>query len=75
MSTRTTIEAVDGVVAESGETRWSLEVAREHDIDLPAIQASFDVRLKSQQGQTSFATKFLAALRNKFGGHNINPNA
>lgn len=68
------LEAVDGVVAESGETRWSLEVAKEYNVALPAIEASFDVRLKSQQGQTSFATKFLAALRNKFGGHNINPN-
>jgi 6-phosphogluconate dehydrogenase len=66
---------VEGVVAESGETRWALEVAKQSDVALPAIEASFDVRLKSQQGQISFATKFLAALRNKFGGHNINPKA
>jgi len=64
---------VDGVVAESGETRWSLEVAKDLGITLPAIDASFEVRLRSQQGQTSYATKFLAALRNKFGGHIINP--
>jgi 6-phosphogluconate dehydrogenase len=65
---------VDGVVAESGETKWSLEVARELGIGLPAIQAAFDVRVRSQQGETSYATKVLAALRNKFGGHNINPS-
>ncbi len=39
---------------------------------MPAIQASFDVRLASQKGETNFATKLLAAMRNKFGGHDIN---
>ena len=69
------LSSVDGIVAESGETRWALEIAKERGVDFPAVQASFEVRLKSQQGQTSFGTKFLAALRNKFGGHNINPTA
>jgi len=30
------------------------------------------VRLASQKGETNFATKLLAAMRNKFGGHAIN---
>jgi len=63
---------VDGYVAESGEARWTLDVAKELRISLPAIQASFDVRLSSQQGETTFATKLLAAMRNKFGGHQLN---
>jgi len=62
----------DGVVAESGEARWTLEVAREFNIPMQAIQAAFDVRIASQSGQTNFATKLLAAMRNKFGGHAIN---
>lgn len=66
------LEGIDGYVAESGEARWTLEVAKEHSIPLPAIQAAFDVRLASQQGDTNFATKMLAAQRNKFGGHNLN---
>lgn len=65
------LEGIDGVVAESGETRWTLETADELGIPLPSIQASFDVRLASQKGEVSFATKLLAAMRNKFGGHNI----
>jgi len=60
-----------GVVAESGEARWTLETANELGIPLPSIQASFDVRLKSQKGEVNFATKLLAAMRNKFGGHDI----
>ena len=65
------MEGVDGVVAESGEARWTLETAEELNIPLPSIRASFDVRLASQAGDTTFATKLLAAMRNKFGGHNI----
>lgn len=67
------LEGIDGVVAESGETRWMLETARELNIELPAIEAAFKVRLQSQKGDINFATKLLAAMRNKFGGHDINP--
>ena len=65
------MEGIDGIVAESGEARWTLETAEELGIPLPSIQASFDVRLASQKGETDFATKLLAAMRNKFGGHDI----
>jgi 6-phosphogluconate dehydrogenase len=66
-----TLDGISGVVAESGEARWTLETAAELGIPMPAIQASFDVRLASQKGEINFATKLLAAMRNKFGGHNI----
>jgi 6-phosphogluconate dehydrogenase len=66
------LEGVSGVVAESGEARWTLETAQSLGIPMPAIQASFDVRLASQRGEVNFATKLLAAMRNKFGGHDIN---
>jgi 6-phosphogluconate dehydrogenase len=65
------LDGISGVVAESGEARWTLETAKQLGIALPAIQTSFDVRLASQQGNVNFATKLLAAMRNKFGGHNI----
>lgn len=66
------LEGIDGFVAESGEARWTLESAKDASIPMPAIQAAFDVRLASQKGEVNFATKLLAAMRNKFGGHNIN---
>jgi 6-phosphogluconate dehydrogenase len=65
------LDGIEGIVAESGEARWTLETAKELGIPLPAIQTSFDVRLASQKGDITFATKLLAAMRNKFGGHNI----
>jgi 6-phosphogluconate dehydrogenase len=66
------LENIDGYVAESGEARWALETARERQIPLPAIEAAFQVRLDSQAGKTNYATKLLAVMRNKFGGHVVN---
>jgi 6-phosphogluconate dehydrogenase len=66
------LSGIDGFVAESGEARWTLETAQELNIPMPSIQAAFDVRLASQQGEINFATKLLAAMRNKFGGHELN---
>ncbi len=66
------LEGVEGSVAESGEARWSLEVAKEYGIEMKSIQSSFDVRLESQKGKINFATKLLASMRNAFGGHKIN---
>ncbi len=66
------LDGIEGYVAETGEARWTLEVAKDMHIPLPAIQTSFDVRIASQKGDVTFATKMLAAMRNKFGGHTLN---
>lgn len=63
---------INGVVAETGEARWTIETANQLGIALPSIQASFDTRIESQNGKINFTTKLLAAMRNKFGGHDIN---
>lgn len=65
-------KGIEGFVAESGEARWALEVAKDFKIETKAIQSSFDVRLDSQKGKVNFATKLLASMRNAFGGHKIN---
>ena len=64
---------IDGIVQENGEARWTLEIAKEMGLPMPAIQTAFDVRIASQKGEINFATKLLAAIRNKFGGHDLNP--
>ena len=66
------LEGITGYIAESGEARWTLDAAKDMGIALPSIQAAFDVRVASQKGETNFATKVVAAQRNKFGGHNLN---
>ncbi len=66
------MNGITGYVSESGEARWTIETAKDLKIPLPVIEESFDVRLRSQKGETNYATKLLAAMRNKFGGHAIN---
>jgi 6-phosphogluconate dehydrogenase len=68
------LKGIKGYVAENGEARWTLKVAKEQGIELPAIQSALNVRIGSEHGQTSYATKLLAAMRNRFGGHNLNKN-
>ncbi len=69
------LKGIEGMVAESGEARWALEVARDFKIETPAIQSAFTVRLDSQKGKVNFATKLLSAMRHAFGGHSISPKA
>jgi 6-phosphogluconate dehydrogenase len=66
------LKDIEGVVVESGEARFALEVGRDFKIEMPSIQSAFDVRLASQKGNVNFATKLLALMRNAFGGHKIN---
>ncbi|HET7629951.1 MAG TPA: NADP-dependent phosphogluconate dehydrogenase [Candidatus Saccharimonadales bacterium] len=65
-------DGISGYVAESGEARWTLEVAKDTGIELPVIKTALGVRIRSEQGDVSYATKLLASLRNKFGGHKVN---
>ena len=66
------LNGIDGYVAESGEAKWTIETAKQAGFSLPSIEAAFEVRLRSQQGETNFSTQLLAAMRNKFGGHSLN---
>lgn len=66
------LEGIDGKVNMLGEAQWALEYAEAQGIEFGAVKHSIDRRAASQAGQISFATKFLAALRNSFGGHAIN---
>jgi len=66
------LDGIDGFVAESGEAAWALESGRTFNVDMPSIRAARQVRLETKAGEVNFATKLLAALRNKFGGHAIN---
>ena len=59
---------VKGWVADSGEGRWTVLEAMEHDVPAPVITFSLQARLRSRQDE-SYGAKVLAALRNEFGGH------
>ena len=66
------LDGIDGYVADSGEGRWTLEEAEKNNIEMPVLRDALDVRKQSQNGNTSYATKLLAGMRNAFGGHSVN---
>ena len=66
------LSALRGFVEDSGEGRWTVEEAVRHAVPLPAISAALYARFTSRQTD-SFAMRFIAALRNEFGGHAIKP--
>jgi 6-phosphogluconate dehydrogenase len=64
------LEQIRGVVADSGEGRWTVHEAIDAAVPLPAISAALFARFASRQDE-SFAAKVNAALRNQFGGHAV----
>ena len=68
------LAALDPVVAESGEGRWTVEDAIEKKVPLPVITASLFERYSSQ-GRNAFAARVNAALRAQFGGHAVQRRA
>jgi 6-phosphogluconate dehydrogenase len=64
------LEHLKGYVADSGEGRWTIQEAIDHDVPAPVITLSLLTRLRSRQDD-SYGAKVLAALRNEFGGHEV----
>ena len=61
---------IRGVVADSGEGRWTVEEAVERSVAAPVITASLFARFASRD-EERFAARVVAALRNQFGGHSF----
>jgi 6-phosphogluconate dehydrogenase len=59
-----------GWVADSGEGRWTVQEAIDHDVPAPIITLALQTRFRSRQDD-SYGAKVLAALRNEFGGHAV----
>ncbi|APX73223.1 decarboxylating 6-phosphogluconate dehydrogenase [Companilactobacillus allii] len=59
-----------GVMHSSGEGKWTLDEALKLQVPTPVIAASLMVRYRSLEDDT-FSGKVVAALRNEFGGHNV----
>lgn len=57
-----------GVVADSGEGRWTVQAAIEQAVPAEVLTAALYARFRSRQDHT-FAEKMLSAMRSKFGGH------
>jgi 6-phosphogluconate dehydrogenase len=64
------LKDVESWVPDSGEGRWTVAEAIDLDVPAPVITLSLMMRLVSRQDD-SYAAKLLAAMRNKFGGHEV----
>jgi 6-phosphogluconate dehydrogenase len=64
------LEGLVGHVADSGEGRWTIVDAIDHDVPTPVITASLYARFYSR-GEGDYTHRVLAALRNQFGGHAV----
>jgi 6-phosphogluconate dehydrogenase len=62
---------IRGWVADSGEGRWTVAEAIEHDVPAPIITLALLQRFRSRRDPDSFSDRVLAALRNEFGGHAV----
>ena len=59
-----------GFVNDSGEGRWTVQEAIDHDVPAPVITFSLIERFRSRRDD-SYGDKVIAALRNQFGGHAV----
>jgi len=64
------LEHLKAYVDDSGEGRWTVNEAIERSVPVPVIAQSLFARFDSRD-DNSFAMRYIAALRNEFGGHAI----
>ncbi|MBF0405973.1 MAG: decarboxylating 6-phosphogluconate dehydrogenase [Candidatus Riflebacteria bacterium] len=66
----TSLNEIKPWVEDSGECRWAIEDAIDKSIPVPVIASSLFARFSSRS-EDDFSSRFLAALRNQFGGHEV----
>ncbi len=66
------LEKIGPYVRDSGEGRWTVEESLALDIPAPVIMLALERRLRSRQTDP-FAERLLAAMRQRFGGHAVEP--
>ena len=62
------LDYLSGRIADSGEGRWTVEAALDHEVSIPVIAASLFSRYRSRS-ENNLSDRVVAALRHEFGGH------
>jgi len=62
------LEYLSGIIADSGEGKWTVETALDEGVSIPVIAGALFRRYRSRS-QDNFSDKVVAALRDEFGGH------
>ena len=66
----TDLADIKGYVEDSGEGRWTVQEAIDHNVPAQVIVTALLTRFRSRQDE-SYSARVLAALRNQFGGHAV----
>ncbi|MBI2757139.1 MAG: decarboxylating 6-phosphogluconate dehydrogenase [Chloroflexi bacterium] len=64
------LTSIEPWVADSGEGRWTVAEAIDHDVPAPIITLALQMRFVSRDRE-NYAARLLSAMRNQFGGHAI----
>ena len=64
------LSGIKGWVEDTGEGRWTVEVAIDESVPTPVIAESLFARFRSRMENT-FGDRMLAMMRNQFGGHAV----
>ncbi len=67
---RKSLDDIEPVIGSSGEGKWTVEEAIDMKVPTPVLAESLFSRYRSQQ-EESYGAKLIAALRNQFGGHEV----
>lgn len=68
------LKNIAGNIASTGMGTWTVEQAHKLSIPVNVIEESLKVREWSEKTGGNYATKIVAMLRNKFGGHAVTKN-
>jgi len=63
------LDTISGRVQESGTGAWTVEEAHREHIPVPLIEKALLLRKESRDTGGNYASKVVALMRNKFGGH------
>ena len=63
------LDKISGRVQESGTGAWTVEEAHRQHIPVPLIEKALLLRKESRETGGNYASKIVALMRNKFGGH------
>lgn len=62
---------ISSKIDHTGEGEWTIQAAKELEIDVPIIEESLEVRKRSTEGSEDYRDKVVSAMRGKFGGHAV----
>lgn len=65
------LDSFSGEIGENLTGRWAMDEAKKQGISMDLLERSLFIRGQSRQTGGNYATKLVALLRNKFGGHPV----